>query len=616
MPTTDGTRLIASQLDFSQGINSNTVPIRTSDGVPHGLLDGQLAWANNAVVRGGGVSPRFGWVPVVRGPPLSLVSGKFQGGFFYTPDFAEPQLIIAVNGQIYRIRTDTDFSVENISSSTGLTMDMDRDQYFFAQAEKWLVIQDGTNVSNPLFFSTNDSGSVATMVRSRGFVGVNNALNQIPPASSMDYYQQRLWYAFGRFYAAGDIVFNKTSGTVGNDYRDSVLAVTENPVPSGGDAFVTPITSGNIRWLRHAANMNSQLGETNMFIGTRNAIFACNAPITRDDWTKATLDLMPLQTVALLGAGAYSDRGATPINNDILFASTPNGDVRSLKTAILNFQQPGQIPISNNINRVLEHNDRSLLHFTSSVYHDTRFLQTVLPYSTHVGAAFKGIASLDFNPLSSLQETLPPVWDGVWEGLAILQLFQANIGGRDRCFAAVLADYGSIEIWELTTTEKFNQNATNPALPLEPARTQWSFETASYAWRDTHLLKELETLRLWLDRIVGTVEINVQYRTDQTGCWLNWKTFKVCAAKDCTELVDDPCSGSGYPVPVEEFCEGFESALSLPKPPAQCIPFSNRPSNIGYLFQFRITLKGWCRCRGLYAYALPRGQQPFVNLVC
>ena len=602
----DGVRLVTSQLDFSGGVNSNVVPIRSSDGIPHGLADNALAWANNAVVRGGGVSPRFGWIPNIENHPWS---GKFQGGAFYTPDFSEPQLILAIGGKIYRIRTDTDFSVQNLSATFGLSRDPSSDQFFFCQAERWLIIQDGTLINRPLFFSTNDDGTTPAMVESRGFVGVNNALNQIPPAGPMDYYQQRLWYAFGRFYAAGDIVFNKVSGTAPFKYRDSVLAVTENPVPSGGDAFVTPISSGNIRWLRHAANLNTQLGETNLFIGTRNAIFACNAPITRDDWTKATLDLMPLQTVALLGAGAYSERGATPINNDILFASTPNGDVRSLRTAILNFQQPGQIPISNNINRVLDFNNRALLHFTSSVYHDTRFLQTVLPYVTPVGVAFKGIVSLDFNPLSSLQETLPPIWDSVWEGLSFLQLFQANIAGRDRAFSAVVGATGTIDLWEFSVTEKFNSNSAGLA------RTEWSFEMASFAWGDAHKLKELETLRLWLDRVVGTVEIKVEFRPDKTGCWLPWRNFKVCAARDCSELVDNPCASNGYPTPAD-FCEGFESALSLPKPPSQCVPFSNRPANIAYLFQFRVTLKGWCRVRAIYAFALPRVEPPFVGIVC
>lgn len=601
-------RLVTAQLDFSQGVNSNVIPIRTSDGVPHGLGDGALAWANNAVVRGGGISPRFGWVPVVENAGWS---GLFQGGEFYTPDYGEPQLILAIGGQIYRVRTDTDFSVQNVSAASGgLARDPARDQYFFAQAEKWMVIQDGTLINRPLFLSTNDDGSTASMVESRGFIGVNSPLNQIPPAGPMDFYQQRLWYGFGRFYAAGDIVFNKVSGTAPFDYRDSVLAVTENPVPSGGDAFVTPISSGNIRWLRHAANLNTQLGETNLFIGTRNAIFACNAPITRDDWTKATLDLMPLQTVALLGAGAYSERGATPINQDIYFASTPDGDVRSLRTAILNFQQPGQIPISNNINRVLDFNNRALLHFTSSVFHDTRFLQTVLPFTTPVGTAFQGIASLDFNPLSSLQETLPPVWDGVWEGLQVLQLFQANIGGRDRCFAAVVDASGKIALWELTTTEKFNTNVGGDA------RTQWSFETPAFAWGNPRQLKELETVKLWIDRLVGTVNFTLEFRPDSYLCYLPWRSWTECAAKDCTELELNPCSGSGYPTPVEPFCELFKTTMTMPKPPTQCIPSSGRPANRGYTFQFRLTVKGWCRIRGVFGYALPKLEAPWSGIIC
>jgi len=601
----EGERLVTGQIDFSGGVNSNVIPIRTSDGNPHGLQDGQLAWGNNIVVRGGGISPRFGWIPKVENAPWS---GLFQGGAFYTPDYGEPQLIIAVGGQIYRIRTDTDFSVENLSAAFGLSMLPDQPQYFFAQAEKWMVIQDGSIITKPLFFSTNDDGSIASMVQSRGFVGVNSPLNQIPPAGPMDYYMQRLWYAFGRFYAAGDIVFNQASGTAPYQYRDSVLAVTENPVPSGGDAFVTPISSGNIRWLRHAANLNTQLGETNLFIGTRNAIFACNAPITRDDWTAATLNAMPLQTVALMGAGGYSERGATPINNDILFASTPNGDVRSLRTAILNFQQPGQIPISNNINRALDFNDRALLHLTSSIYHDTRFLQTILPFATPVGTAFKAIASLDFNPLSSLQETLPPTWDGLWEGLSFLQLFQANIGGRDRAFGAVFGATGAIDLWELTTTEKFNQNAGGVA------RTSWSFETAAFAWEYPRVLKELETFKFWIDRLAGTVEFRLEFKPDSFPCFLPWRSWKECAAKDCTELFDSPCMDTGYPF--EPFCELFKTTMTMPKPPTPCIASSGRPANQAFTFQLRLTIHGWCRIRGLFGYALPKMEAPFSGQTC
>ncbi len=602
---TDGTRLVANQLDFSGGINSNVVPIRTSDGIPHGLQDNQLAWSNNCQVRGGGIYPRFGWIPVVENVGWTSI---FQGGAFYLPDFGEPQLVVAISGRIYRIRTDTDFSVEDISALTGLTMDATQPQYYFAQAEKWLVIQDGTLVTNPMFFETDGNGGIATMTQSRGFVGVNSPLNQIPPAGPEDYYQQRLWYAIGRLYAAGDIVFNQTSGTAGNDYRDSVLAVTESPVPSAGDAFTTPISSGNIRFLRHAANLDSTLGQTNLFIGTRNAIFACNVPITRADWTAATLANMPLQTVALVGAGAYSERGATPINQDILFASTPDGDVRSLQTAVRQFNVPGQIPISNNVDRCLDFNDRALLHLTSSIYFDTKFWQTVLPFTTPVGTAFQGIISLDFNPLSSLQERLPPIWDSVLEGLNLLQLFQANIAGRDRAFAMVYGATGGIDLWEFTTTEKFNENASGQA------RTQWSFETAAYAWGDTRVLKEIETFKFWIDRLVGTVEFKLEFKPDQYPCWLPWRNWKECSAADCTELFDSPCMATGYPT--EPFCELFKSNMTMPKPPTTCIPSSGRPANQAYTFQLRLTIKGWCRVRGIFGYALPRLEAPFSGLIC
>src|SRR6266545_3597898 len=202
--TQSGTSLVQVMLDFSGGVNSDVVPMLAEDQIPHGLQANQLAWANNCTMRGGGISGRLGWFPVVEGAPWN---GLFQGGYFYTPDYGEPQLILAISGQIWRVRTDTDFSVENLSLAFALSLDPLQSQYYFVQTEKWLVIQDGGLVNNPLFFSTDDRRGIASLTQSNGFVGVNNVNNQIPPAGPIDYYQQRLWYAFGRFYAAGDIVF-------------------------------------------------------------------------------------------------------------------------------------------------------------------------------------------------------------------------------------------------------------------------------------------------------------------------------------------------------------------------------------------------------------------------
>lgn len=191
-----------------------------------------------------------------------------------------------------------------------------------------------------------------------------------------------------------------------------------------------------------------------------------------------------------------------------------------------------------------------------------------------------------------------------------MQLFQANIGGRDRAFGAVFGATGMVDLWELTTTEKFNLNAGGVA------RTQWSFETAAFAWEYSRLLKELETFKFWIDRLVGTCEFRLEFKPDSFSCWLPYRSWKECAAKDCTELEINPCIETGYPSPAEPFCELFKTTMTMPKPPTPCIASSGRPANQAYTFQLRLTIHGWCRIRGIFGYALPRMEAPFAGQIC
>ena len=48
-------------IDFSGGINSDCVATVQSDRNPNGLARNQLAWLDNATVRGGAISPRSGY---------------------------------------------------------------------------------------------------------------------------------------------------------------------------------------------------------------------------------------------------------------------------------------------------------------------------------------------------------------------------------------------------------------------------------------------------------------------------------------------------------------------------------------------------------------------------
>lgn len=594
----NGVRLVTGTLDFSGGINSGRVTTIASPAMPYGLKPNQSAWMTNATCRGGGVRSRTGFKPLVQGAKWS---GLYQGGYVYEPDFANPYLILQIGGHIYQVRVDTDNSVHDLSAQFNLVQPPNEPQANMRQGEIFLVMQAGDLVTKPLFWDGT------TLRRSNGFMGIGNPSNEIPPATVMDYYQGRLWYAISRTYIAGDIV-GGPSGTAPFDQKDSILKVTENPIATAGDGFTVPSQAGNIRCLIHPAELDTALGQGQLIISTAKTMYRLNVPVTRADWTAATNNNVPFQTVAQIRYGIVSERSAVVMNGDIFYQTREPG-IRSFIYATRYFKQWGNTPISLNENRVIQFNDRALLRFASGIEFDNRLLQTALPYQTPVGVAHKAILPLDFDLLSELVINDEPAWEGMLEGIKVLQLFEGDFGGLQRAFAVVVSDLnGSIEVWELTNADRFDKQVGN-----DGNRVTWFIETAAYTWGDSFRLKELETIELWIDKLLGTVEFQVYYRPDQWPCYIPWHAWKECTAKDCEEDLD---SVSCPPYPGQPFCESFKATMTLPKAPARCIDPSNRPSNIGYQFQFKIVVKGWCRIRGLVAYALPREKVPFEKIVC
>jgi len=605
MANSDGVRLIDGQFSFENGVYGDRVRTIATQQLPTGIPRNGLAWLVNGTVRGGGITQRTGWNPVVQGAPWPVAT--FQGAFMLERDFGDPYIVLAIGGELWRARVDTDNSIDNLSTTfgPGLTMPPTEPQAFFAQgAGLFLAWQAGDLATNPIFF-WDDGSTLLGMRRSNGFVAVNDPTNEIPPAGPMNFSQQRLWYAIGTMYGAGDIIQSKVSGTAPFSYRDSILKVTENPAAMAGDNFRLPTSAGNIRALKDTTNLDTVLGESQLFIFTRKTVYANVAPITRDDWTKATLDLMPLQKVVLAGGGTFAERSVVSVNGDLFFNSPPTGDIRSLTVAVRNFNQWGQVPISSQENRIIQFNDRNLLRFCSGCLFDNRLLQATRPEETQVGVACQSILPLDFDLLSTLEERRPPAWEGNAQGLKVLQLLSGDFGGRERAFAIVWSESNSaIEIWELTNDSRFdNEN-----------RIQTQIEFPAYTWGDQNQLKELEAVEFEMSKMLGTVEFKLEYRPDHFPCWLPWRNWKVCTAADCTELIDDPCADTGYPI--EVFCQSFRSTMLVPKPPPVCISASGRPSNLAFQFQMRLTFRGYCEINSVRVYGLPKLRAPFSGSVC
>ncbi len=415
-----------------------------------------------------------------------------------------------------------------------------------------------------------------------------SSVQELTAGGPMDYYEGRLWYAIGRQYLAGDIV-RGPSGSALYDFRDSILKTTENPLCLAGDGFTVSSNAGNIRSLFHNANINTTLGQGNLYPATRKTIYSLEVPATRADWISATSTNPPNQTIVQINSGTVNDRSVVKVNGDVWY-QTLEPSIASLFTSVRNFSQWGNVSLSANVTRILQFNDRAILRFACGVYFNNRMLQTALPKQLPQGVVHQALVPLDFVPISSFGATLVPNFEGSWSGLDILQMWTGDFGGRERCFAAVVSKVdSSIWLWELSTAGRFEDG---------DKRVEWYFETPSFTFGDINQLKKLVSGEIGIDRLVGTVEFKMDYRSDNDPCWHSWVQWQLCSARNSSEDVTNPVT-----YPLTEYCPGYKSNLTLPKPQLKCQPQTGRPEHIGYAFQCRLTIKGYCRIRSLRLYA-------------
>ena len=592
--------LVDGSLDWSSGVNSTVVTTVASDSNPNGLKRTAVSWMDNATVRDGGITQRFGWNNIGSIPPV----GQYQGSFIYVPDNQDVSSnyhVMVIGGHVWQVPTDNPGAAVDLSAQFGVALPI-TERVFFCQAEMFLVIQAGDAVTLPLFWDG------ATLRQSKGITDPNATTsspphtNEIPAATCMCYYMGRLWYAQGRSYSAGDIVGGPT-GTLTYNFRDSVLCVQENPLCVGGDGFTVPSNAGNIRGIDFASNINAQLGQGILYIGTREQIYSLTVPVTRTDWIAANANNQPLQVVALSTNGWVNDRSIVSVNGDLFFQCL-EPSIRSLTTAIRNFQQWGNVPISINENRLLQFTDRSMLWAASGIYFDNRLLETALPYQCPVGVAHKAIIPLNFDVISTFDLTatgqaLAPVWEGMLEGINVLELTEGDYGGNPRGFATVWSDSNNaIELWELTTSDRWDES---------DHRVVWYIEFPSFTFGDETALKKLVSAEIWIDNLMGEVVFHWDYRPDGYVCWTPWIVYKECSQAT-------PPLNVNYPQ--GNLRESYRQMKTLPTPPLACNPIMARPSNIGFQFQVRLTIKGFCRVRGLFLKGEPVDRKLYDGMVC
>jgi hypothetical protein len=601
--------------DWSGGVDSDAVTTVRSELVPHGLRRDQLAWLSNGSVRGGAISPRDGWQPLVK---IADSSGVWQGHFLYEPIAGgDPFIVCVISGRVYSVPLDPPYTVTDLTAKYGVAPFPITEQCFFCEAEGFLIIQAGdyesaiaagTTPTLPLFYHSPYSSHNEILRASRGIFTPSNPPNappwqELPAGMAMVYYMNRVWIAQGRTVVAGDISGDRTSGTAFYNYRDAVLEVTENPVVTGGDGFSVPTQAGNIRALAYTANLDVSLGQGPLYIFTRKQVYQLVVPVTRTDWTAATTNNAPQMTAAQINNGATGSKSVLHVNGDLFYQSFDPA-IRSLMVATRWYGQWGNVPLSRNVDRALQFNNRALMRLAPSVQFDNRALQGVLPMQLPQGVVCQGMLPLNFDTISTLGEREAPAWEGMWSGLNFLDACSDDFNGLQRSFAIVVSAVdSSINVWELTPGHQF-ENGDN--------RITFYAEFPAFTWGREFRLKKLHGGEIWVDRLFGECIIKVEYRPDADACWHLWTQTTRCVARNCEEDVNQPVC---YPLPGQVYGQGQAWPIGLPAPPADCRS-TKRPSDLGYQFQVRVTVTGYLRIRGILLYAEMRDKGLYDDLQC
>jgi hypothetical protein len=380
------------------------------------------------------------------------------------------------------------------------------------QAENYFVLQD--NQSLPIIFN----GSLAR--RS------NQSLSEVPVGNVMCYCQGRLTVALPdrQSFRIGDLVFG-SSGTPALQYRDAMLRYTENNYYNEGGDFVArvfgaPSAVGPILAMKSGAQGDTALGQGPLVVFTPYTVFTVQLPFDRTTWKNLA---NPIQTVNPI-YGALGQDSTVLVNSDIWYRAIDG--IRSYISAQRQFNgSEGNTPQSSEIDDEISVDTPELLEYGSAVLFNNRLLMTISPVNSPYGVYHRGLAVLDFNLISSLRGSSSPAWEGIWSGLRVLKIVKGIVNRRERCFIYNLNASNQIELWELTTGDLFD-NGSSPI--------SWSVDLRSYNCGDSDAFKRLETGRIIVSNLVGSLSYTVRYRTDESPCYQLWSSGTVCSKyRDC-----------------------------------------------------------------------------------
>ena len=376
-----------------------------------GLLDGMNGGVSPALIsdrsyaRGVSVSSRGGLLrtrPAFRYQAV-VGSGMFQGAGRWSLNSGD-RIVSVISGRV-RVTKMSDMTTQDV----GLLLNASA-QCFFAQADRYLWIQDGS--STPVVLQETDAGAAETVPHAipAGTIMqfVHGRMHMVPkvvPGTSVP---------GGPFFISSDVSLP--------DDPANVLNFTETEYWNEGGAIGLPSETGFIRGMAAYRNAATGTGVGGLIVLAREGLAAFDMSVERTNWKNLNLG-----QVLFFGAGTDSPWSVASINNDVGYRSQDG--LRFLRYTASALAGSGgvlsNIPQSNEVSTFLDLDEEVDLPFVSSALADNRWLVTVAGSGDRT---FRGLISLDFAQVHGFRGADEPSYDGVYTGLSFLQVLSVRIG--------------------------------------------------------------------------------------------------------------------------------------------------------------------------------------------
>jgi hypothetical protein len=271
-------------------------------------------------------------------------------------------------------------------------------------------------------------------------------------------------------------------------------------------------------------------GQGDLLIFCETGVISLSVAVPRTEWKNTS----GFQRIALASIGSTGQESLTTANGDVFFRSFDG--LRTYRNARAEFNSFGRVPMSAEMNAVLNYDTKNMLKNCSCIVFDNRFLFTATPKIDFRGVpsttlrkrpiTFSSIVALDFTTLASVGAQRASCYDGFWRGLDVTKLVAGVVDGKPRAFAFCV-DYevnATNTVWEITSDIFADEPVNATPIPITSI-----LETRSFQLGSPSEVKKLIRADLWLGSLRGNTDFKVYWRPDEYACWREWHEFSRCA---------------------------------------------------------------------------------------